>query len=184
MFLVLTLLTSVIFVFAKNITPTLIVVFLPAVTFFMVHFLLLFKRGFAGEIVAFLFVGTVIFSLFDETRTLTGWYDDNSTSLANRKRATDEQLLSRGKNIMVLGEGKDLYYRGSLGTPFFDWALASPFFNNLDHYDNLVFLLEAIEERQPEVVIDYEQLWPQVTQRLPLIGEQYRRVRPRIWVKK
>lgn len=181
MFIVVTLLTLTIFLFTKEITPTLLIVFLPVVTFFMVHFLLLFKRGIVGEIVTVLFVSIIIFSLFDETRGLTGWYSgDNLTA---RKRATDEQEFSNGKYIMVLGEGKELYYRGSLGTPFFDWSLAAPFFNSLDHYDNQVFLLETIEERQPEVVIDYEEIWPQVTQRLPLIGQQYRQVRPRIWVK-
>ena len=182
MFIVLSLLSITIFVFANEITPTILIVFVPMLTFFMVHFLLSFKRGLIGEGVTILFVSIVVFSLFDQTRQITGWYE-NEQETASRIEAP-EQALIHGKRIMVLGEGKELYYQGSLATPFFDWPLAAPFFNNLDYYDNQVFLLESIQKLHPEVIVDYQNLWPEITKRLPLVAGNYQQVKPNIWLRK
>ena len=182
LFIVVTLLAPTMLFFTIEVTPTVLTVFLPLVTFFVVHFLLLFKRGIVGEVVTLLFVSVMIFSLFDDGRQITGWFESSNPEAL--KRATDEQEFTRGKKIMVLGDERALYYRGALATPFFDWSLSAPFFRQLDHYDNQVFLQESIDSQQPEVVIDYEGLWPEITDRLPLIDQQYRQVRPRIWVRR
>jgi hypothetical protein len=182
LFIMVTLLAPAILFFTSDVTPDLLVIFLPMATFFIVHFLLVFKRGLVGEIITIIFMGIMIFSLLDDSRQITGWFARSENK--PRKRATSEQEFTRGKKIMVLGDKKELYYRGSLATPFFDWSLSAPFFKDLDYYDNQVFLLESIERQQPEVIIDYEQLWPEITRRLPMVDQRYRQVHPQIWVRR
>ena len=180
LFIVIMILTPLIYLLVPEFVPSTLQIFLPIISFFVVHLLLLFRRGLVGEIITLVFAFLIIFSLFDEAKDITGWFNKKET--ISLIQSVDELRYVKDRRMMVLGDNRELYYSGSLATPFFDWRLSEPFFQSLDYYDNLVFLQESINQQQPEIIIDYEHLWGPIASRLPLVAVKYRQVTPTVWV--
>ena len=82
---------------------------------------------------------------------------------------------------MVLGSANYLYSEASLAGPFYDWELSKDFFNNLDYYDNLVFLQSQLTKSKPEIIIDLENNWPEISRKLPMVSKNYYLYQPKVW---
>lgn len=158
-----------------------LVVYMPVLAFFTVHLVSLFKKPLYTTLLSLLLFACPIVSLWAFSNN---WFDEKNTEILNNKSVAQFKPYAKNKSIMVLGPGKALYEEARLAGPFYDWELSQRFFNELDYYDNLVFLQHQFERTQPEVIIDIENIWPKVEQRLPLVAKNYYRLKPQILIRK
>ncbi|MCB0505916.1 MAG: hypothetical protein KDC58_10510 [Cyclobacteriaceae bacterium] len=156
-----------------------LVIFLPVFTFITVHLTSIVKRSFYSTILSVVLFGSVFFSLWVFTFQ---WIQVNPSefSIASGKY----EKIVKGKPIMVIGAGKTLYKEATLAGPFYNWDLSREFFNSLDYYDNLVFLQNHIEESKPDIIIDLENKWLEINERLPMVAQHYFEYQPHVWKRK
>ncbi|MCB0496629.1 MAG: hypothetical protein KDC79_10885 [Cyclobacteriaceae bacterium] len=152
-------------------------VFIPVLVFITVHFVFIFKRSFYLTLLSILILVGTFISLWAFTFR---WFTPSNGKSEPSKYAA----VAKGKTIMVLGQDKSLYKNASLAGPFYDWTLSSSFFNELDYYDNLVFLQDQLKRSKPDVIIDLENKWPQIEKRLPLIAGSYFESQKNVWKRK
>ncbi len=180
LYFVLAVLTMSFFLIKKPITPYCLVVFIPATAYFTVHFISLFKKPIYA-----LLLNIILF--FAPTSILWGvshnWIPQAVTTPDVSSLAPYKEMV-KGKRIMVLGSAKNLYKNASLAGPFYDWGLSKTFFSNLDYYDNLVFLQNQLNNANPEVIIDLENNWKNISKGLPTVAAKYRLAQANVWVRK
>jgi hypothetical protein len=180
LFLTLGVLMMSMFLLEKPITHYSLVVFVPLASYFTVHFTALFKRPLLIIILnIFLFMGPTLMLW----STVNSWVIEKSTSPDNSSLLPYIKII-KDKRIMVLGSAKDLYDESQLAGPFYDWGLSKPFFEELNYYDNLVFLQNQLTKSNPDIIIDLENSWPKISKSLPLISKKYYLSRPNVWVKR
>lgn len=177
LFFILGALMIVILSIEKPTTQYSLVIFIPITTFFTIHFVSLFKhRVYASVLNVILFLGPTLLLWGISHNMVPKMHTTTDTSLLNNYRN-----VIKGKRVMVLGAAKDLYEEAKLAGPFYDWGLSKSFLNELDYYDNLVFLEAQLEKSNPEVIIDLEDNWKKISKRLPGISKRYRQKKPTIW---
>ena len=179
LFIVLCLLTPIVLLLTEDVRLELLFILLPVAALLCVHFLLLFRRGLVGEIVALVFALLPIFILFDSARNIIGLFYYEKEQVVEYEHLD----IITGKSMMVLGDRPGLYDHGKLGTTFYNWPLSKPFLQELDYYDNLVFIEESIVKWHPEVIVDIDRQWNNIRERLPLVAREFKQVRPGIWVR-
>ena len=126
-------------------------------------------------------MGSILFMAYQVEFNLTSW-----PQRPVKRALINPELkeIINGRKIWVLGDYKELYTGGSIGTAFFDWNLSTPYLDNLNYYDNLVFVRASIDKFEPEIIIDYEFRWRQIVNHLPALENQYEQVRPFVWQRK
>lgn len=151
-----------------------LVVYLPILAYFTVHLISLFKKLLYTTILSlFLFISPVV-SLWTFSNN---WFGQENAEYANIASFMQYEPIVKNKSVMILGSGKSLYTDARLAGPFYDWKLSEEFFNELDYYDNLDFLQHQFKKSKPEVIIDLENIWPGIEERLPLVAKNYYRVK-------
>ncbi len=180
LFLVLGIMLLSVLLLEKPITYYGLVFILPIASYFTVHFISLFKhRIYTLLLSALLFLAPPTI-LWGYTISL---FSDLANSPMNLAKSEYSPVV-KNKNIMVLGAAPYLYNEAKLAGPFYDWELSKQFFTKLDYYDNLVFLQHHLEKSAPEVIIDLENNWPKIADRLPAIARQYYLAKPNVWLLK
>ena len=86
---------------------------------------------------------------------------------------SDFESFTRGKNILVLGDQVSLYNKASIATPYLNWQLSKTHFQNLDYYDVLTEVFKNFESSPPDVIIDLENIMPELMQKMPTISSGY-----------
>ncbi len=162
----------------KPTTQYSLVIFIPIIIFFIVHLISLVRNIFFSSILASaLFLGPPLLLWF-----ISHQYITETSTTPDTSKIDNYRRIVKDKNIMVLGSAKDLYNEARLAGPFYDWGLSKSFFNELDYYDNLVFLKSHFDKSRPEVIIDLENNWTTISKRLPSVSKQYHQIKPNIWV--
>jgi len=174
------LLSISIIIFHNTGIDVVLILFIPIAAFFVTHLFLLIKKPLTDLGVTLLFLMIVLVTNYDSEFGFLG--------IVNRiepEIKIDTELVDfvKGKRIMVLGDKPQLYKYGSLGTPFYEWSLAKPIVNNLNFYDNLVFINESIKRYQPQLIIDYELRWGKITNHIPKLKKEYKQVKPFVWIR-
>jgi len=161
----------------KPITYYGLVFILPIASYFTVHFISLFRnRIYTLILSATLFLAPPAILWSYSTSLFLGLAIDPINPI-NREYFP----IVKNKKIMVLGDAPYLYKEAKLAGPFYNWGLSKQFFTKLDYYDNLVFLQHHLEKSAPEIIIDLENNWPQIAERLPVIASQYYLIQPNVW---
>ncbi|MEN8248453.1 MAG: hypothetical protein ABFS32_05940, partial [Bacteroidota bacterium] len=155
-----------------------LVMLVPVASFFTTHLFFLVRRPIADLVVSALFIFLSLFINYDSVFKIIGLADDYEQTIEIEPELKD---FIKDKKIMVLGNHPELYKESILATPFYDWSLAQPIINNLDYYDNLVFIKESLDHFQPEIVLDYDHRWTRFREQIPELKEQYKFVRPFVW---
>lgn len=166
------LLFSVIQVFvARQVSPASLVTFIPPLTYFISHYLLLIRRRWRAEIMLWLF--------------LIGLLSMNYLTKANRIQSVNYSNLfpTRGeydnaikdKKVMVLTPGWSLYGQNALGGIFLNWELSKNIFENLDKYKNVETVASSFEIEEPEIIVDEQNYMQQVMERIPELKKKYRK---------
>ena len=132
-------------------------------------------------IVSLVFLSFILLTNYDSE---FGFIGLNKSIEQEVKVEAELVTLIEDKKLLVLGDNKQLYTYGSLATPFYDWSLSTPVVDNLDYYDNVVFIKESVDRYQPEIILDYELKWRKILSHIPEFYLQYEEIRPFVWVRK
>ncbi len=161
---------------SNEITPQLLMIFVPPLAFFTTHYVLEMRRRIWAEIFTVLLFVLVL-----------GWSYVVFVSPAFLKDVVafdryfvDRQLLSaelEGKKIWVIGDAISYYENGSLGTKYLNWDLSMSEVTQLDYYENVESVFNNINNERPEVIVDLELIMPKLIERAPEIGDRYVQVR-------
>jgi hypothetical protein len=157
-----------------------IILLVPVAAFFTTHLFFIIKRPLLDLITTLVFLSFSLLISYDSEFGFIGL-----TSSLKKEVKVDAELASiiKDKRLLVLGDKQQLYQYGSLATPFYDWSLSLPVVDNLEYYDNLVFIKESLDRFKPEVILDYELRWRDIRRHIPELYPAYKQVRPSVWVK-
>jgi len=172
------------FFLARDKSPDLIILFIPAAAFYINHYFLLIRRQLILESVFTLFVVLVIFI---NLGTYFGFFFTSSLVDMEKFLAGEDpyQELVEGKKILHVGENLNVYQNAQLATPYLNWHLSKMHLEALDYYDNLTQLYLNFKEDPPEVIIDEKNVIDDLFEQLPTIASQYEKLSGReIWVLK
>ena len=157
------------------------VILVPVAAFFTTHMFFLIRRPLLDLIVSLSFISFVLLISYDSEFHSIGL---NRAEKKEVKIEADLASFIEGKKLMVLGEKKELYTMARLATPFYNWSMSTSVLENLDYYDNVVFIKESVDKYQPEVILDYELMWGKIMVHIPEFYQQYEEIRPFVWVRK
>lgn len=177
LFLVFGVLLCSVLLLEKPISSFGLVFAIPIASFFTVHFISLFKRKIYRVILsAFLLLGPPTILWAYSTSAL-------NPTISTPVKSTPKEFFAfvKDKKLMILGSGKDLYNEAKLAGPFYDWGLSQQFFKELDHYDNLVFLQSHLKKDPPEIILDLNHIWIDISEKLPEVGRNYILIKPSVW---
>ena len=150
-------------------TPHSLYIVVPAVAYFVSHYLLLIRRKWIAEMMFWLFMLGLL-SLNYGSRY--GWMKQvNYESLFPQPSIYEKAV--NGKSIMVIGNDLSLYQNHTLAGYFLDWDLSRKYFEEPDYYENIVKINEAIEKNPPDVIIDEVGLMGPIISRIPLLEKEY-----------
>lgn len=164
----------------KPITPYSLILFIPFAAYFTVHLISLFKRPIYKLILSIILLAAPVTLLWAISNK---WLTEPST-LPDTSTLNLYKPIVKGKRIMVLGSAKALYAEAELAGPFYDWGLSANFFEELNYYDNIVFLQNQFNKSDPDVIIDLEQNWSKISTSLPSISKKYYLAQPNVLMRR
>jgi hypothetical protein len=147
--------------------PLQLIIFVPALSFFMTYFFLIIKREWLSEIL-FLLTWLIIIGL--------GYYSIHFLQNTKTQYLADKTLnntTTNNKKILIFGDNFLPYYKNTVATPYFNWNLAQEHFSNLNKYNTTIEVYHNFCNELPEVIIDEHNFMPQLTSRIPLLGNLY-----------
>lgn len=161
---------SLLFVlYAKDLRPQTLVVFIPGLSLLLTHFFLLIRRKKFVTLNSWLLFGGIIaiayLARFGQLKSV-----DYSVLRVNVAAAE-----VRGQRILILQDKLDPYYPNYLATPFLNWSLSKEIFRNPDYYVNVTQVYRAFKNDPPAMVLDSDNLLADFFKRMPEIGAQYSR---------
>lgn len=140
----------------------------------------MFKRKFLAEIsfsVLFLSMILLNYGTYFEF-FFTSKYIDTSDYVV----IIDESKSIKNKRLLVLGENLSPYYGNTMATPFLNWKLSKRVFTNMQYYDNLTMILTGFKKDMPEVIIDENNIMPDILKHIPYLKERYRKESSSVYV--
>jgi hypothetical protein len=160
---------------SNQIAPQLLLIFVPPIAFFIVHYLLEIRRRLWSEVLA-----SMVFVL------VLGWsYIIFLQPAAIKEGITFSSYFAKtellptayaGKSVWVIGDNESFYASGSLGSKYFNWGLSKQEVTQLGFYGNVENVLNDVEKNEPEVIVDLEGVMPDLIRRAPSVGKNYEQV--------
>lgn len=156
--------------------PYQLLIFVPFAAFFISHFFLLIKKRLFTEIYFFVFFALLMLvnygSLFQASflQKIINYND-----LLVKETKWEEEVA--GKKTLFLGDNLQVYKNAFHATPYLNWEMSALHLDNIDYYDNLTEIFLNFKKDMPEVIIDEDNIAPQLFQRMPTIGAQYTRAK-------
>jgi hypothetical protein len=168
------LITSIlVYVISNKKSPYQFLMLVPFTAFFLSHYFLLLRRKLLLEIQFAVLVAFIImvnhgtyFDFFPTAEVVE--YEQLLVS------ETPYDEVARGKKVLVLGVEPDVYRVSKPATPYLQWNLAKRQLTSLNYYDNLIEIRRNFLRDMPDIIIDKEALAPQLFNKIPEIGSQYR----------
>lgn len=155
--------------YAKDLRPQTLVVFIPGLSLLLTHFFLLIRRKKFVTFNSWLLFGGIIgmayLSRFDKINSI-----DYSALQVNENAGE----LS-GERILILQDTLDPYYSNYLATPFLNWDLSEGIFRNPDYYANVTQVYSAFKNDPPAMILDSDNLLESFFRRMPEMKAQYLR---------
>ena len=156
---------------SRELTPHSFYVFIPTLTYFISHYLLLIRRKWIAETMLWFFLGGVIcVSILARYHKI--FYVDYSTLLVK----TEVKPLLQNKKIMVLGDNLSVYRFNSLGGYFLNWDISKKVFENTGYYENIITIEDSFKTDAPDVIIDEKNLMVNIMERLPSLKIKYKKI--------
>ncbi len=159
---------SVLFVlYAKDLRPQTLIVFIPGISLLLTHFFLLIRRKkFVNLNFWVLLIGIITVAYLARFEKIPSV--DYSKLLVQ-----DDPEQVRDKRILILSDNVDLYRANYLATPFLNWRLSEEIFRNPDYYYNVTRVYRSFKNDPPDIIYDRENLLKDFFFRMPEIGEGY-----------
>ncbi|WP_020527938.1 hypothetical protein [Flexithrix dorotheae] len=149
------------------------IIFVPAFTFFTVHYLLLFKKRIFAEIAFWVISILVVFISYNGVYNFSSGLNPIDYDRLTVKK--EESLPEKNKKILVLGNHLSYYQHQSIATPYYNWKLSQRHFGNMDTYSTLIEIYKNFEKDFPEIIVDKSdnQFASKLFNNIPLLEEKY-----------
>lgn len=152
-------------------TPHSLYTVIPAVAYFISHYLLLIHRKWIAEMMLWLFVLGLLYVNFSSRYQLLNQV--KYVALFPMPSPQYKNLV--GKKIMIIGNDLSLYQHNKMSGGFLDWDLSKKYFEQPGYYENIIRINEAIVRDVPEVIIDESGLMGPIIERIPSLKVTHRR---------
>lgn len=144
-----------------------LVICIPPVAYFIHAYLIRIRRNWIARLMAWILVIGVPFIGISAIRGNVPNVDYGSSFVEQG----DQRYT--GKTLLVLSNDIRLYQNGAVCPQFPDWELARPIFQQPRYYENMVILDRTFRKNPPDVIIDPENLMPEIFRLLPETGRRY-----------
>ncbi len=149
----------------QQFAPLQVLVFFPALVFFVTYFFLLIKRRWLTELFFLCFIGVI---------SWLGYYSTHLLSSSTYWLPATATVAPTTQKVLVLGNNYLPYYQNQLATPYLNWEFAQKHFSNLDYYSTVIEVHKAFEKEKPDLIIDQVGFMPSLVARIPMITNQYK----------
>ncbi len=162
-------------VLVKERAPYHLLLLVPPIAFFATYFLLMIHRILIAELVTLAFAVLLVLNGY---AFLFGFFSmDKAVNTANLLvRPTAYDKVVEGKKTLLLGDDINVYRRAQLATPYLDWQLSSQQLEEIKYFENLSQIYVNFTKDMPDVIIDEADLMPQLSERIPVIKQGYKKV--------
>ncbi|MDX1629278.1 MAG: hypothetical protein R3345_11300 [Fulvivirga sp.] len=150
--------------------PNIYIVFIPALAFYISHYLLLIKRRIFAE---GLFLLLVVSMVLLNHGTRFDFFITGDQIKLDRYLVGEGIPELEGKKVLILDDNLKNYINCKPATPFLDWNMVKGLFENIAYYDNQVTLYEGFRKDMPQVVVDPNGVMPKVFENIPILAERY-----------
>ena len=160
------------FMLSNEKAPFHLAIFVPSAAFFLTHYFLLIRKKIWLElsfIVFFILILFVNLGTYYDFFITSRWINDEALLV----KETKWNDLVEGKKILYLGQDVNIYQNAGLATPYLNWRLTRLHFDNLEYYDNLTNIMKNFRQDSPEIIIDPNQVMPEVFNKIPALDKIY-----------
>jgi hypothetical protein len=156
-------------IFSRDLRPQSFIIFMPAITFLLTNFLLVFRKKRFAEITTLLFfISTVAVCYAARYNKIEG-VDYNRLLIST----TSINNLPENKRILSLNNDITVYAKNKVATPYVNWKLSENIFRYPDYYENVTEVYRAFKQDAPALIIDKEDLLKPFFARMPELKKQY-----------
>jgi hypothetical protein len=154
-------------------SPVQMLYFVPSLTFFLVHLMLMLRKGWIKRLIPLMVVGVLIVAPYLS-------YDQLNMNGMMVKKGTDKFSKMR---IMLLSDNLSILHGQELASPFLDSQLSKEKIATLDDSISAQILLKVIKQAPPAVIIDDWMLIPEIFSVLPELSKEYRKQKDGYYVR-
>ena len=152
-----------------ELTPHSFITFVPPLSYFISHYILLIRRKWIAESMLWIFllstIGIGSASRLSKIKTV-----DYSSLYA--KSSKYESFIKR-KHVLVLGDDLGIFKNNQAASYFLNWDLSKKIFQEPDYFENVIHVQDSFERDMPDVIIDEKDLMKKFFIRLPRLQAQY-----------
>ncbi|MTI32208.1 DUF6427 family protein [Xanthovirga aplysinae] len=157
----------------KEKSPVILILLVPSITYFLSRYFLAIQKRWMGEALFLMFTLGVLLINYGSLFQLA--FPGKYVKMENLVvQPTPWDDLVKGKKVLMMGDKLDVYKDASLATPYLNWPLAALQFDHPDYYDNLTSIYNSLQQDTPEVLIDPENRYQDLLERMPGILKNYR----------
>jgi hypothetical protein len=158
-----------------------LVMLVPALSFFITHYFLLYKRGWLAEFI-FMFFSI----LFITQGFLLSYNRTELSELINietqRYEPVTLPISLENKKVLVLGDHHGEYYRNDLATPYLSWEIAREHIEEMDNYERVIKFFNNFSTDLPEVLIDKDEWAEKIFDKIPQLSIRYKKLNDQVYL--
>jgi hypothetical protein len=151
-----------------------LMIFTVPLAFFISHYFLLDRRKLLAELVFMGFVAIILTINYGALYRLIVPPDILEVQSLIVQPTKWDQVVE-GKKILIVGGDPDAYRHAYPAAPYLNWNLSRKHLARASAFDNLSMIYNNFSQDTPEVIIDQENLVPQLFKQMPTIASQYTR---------
>jgi hypothetical protein len=152
--------------------------FIPPGVYFIVNQILMFKKNRFAEL-----YGWVFMLFFGGVGLLNSGALGEQRRLSNYAKAQNLTGV-KNSNVLTLSRSFGGMKDNRVATKFFDWNLTQSFWLNLDSYEKILDLEQALWSDLPDAIFDPDQRVLEVFYKIPSLHSEFKQVRPDLWIRK
>ncbi|MCX8492441.1 MAG: hypothetical protein ORN54_15395 [Cyclobacteriaceae bacterium] len=151
-------------------TPHSFFTFVPPITYFISHYLLLIRRKKIAEIMLWIFlVGLLAMSWASRKNRVP------AINLASVYPSSHQGSTTiKEKRVLVLGNELGVYYQNKMVGYFLNWELSKGIFEHPEFFENVILVDQCFQQDPPDVIIDKQNLLQPFLEKIPRIENQFR----------
>ncbi len=157
-----------------------LVLFVPALSFFLTHYFTLLRKRWLAEGAFLLFVSLLLFQNY----SISFGKLPVAAAVDLHPQVFAEEDLSfeiRDEKILVIGPHTGEYYQNTLGSPYFSWSISKEHFNRLDEFKIITKVYTNINNDLPGIIIDKEERIPELFEKIPILKNKYEKTGENIY---
>ncbi len=153
----------------RELTPHSFITFVPALAYFISHYILLIRRRWIAESMMWIFllstIGISTASRLNKIESIdyTGLFVKDSKY----------KSFIKGKKILVVGNDYAIYENNRPASYFLNWNLSKEILENPEYFESVILVQNSFENDMPDIIIDENGWMKKFFLRLPALNAQY-----------